>query len=144
MGATPWSCSTEYAEPLQETLVKLRHKTFLAEVASDPSQYKTGDAIDEGIAEYVEECDADGTCSILDIEAITTEPENFDCGTACPLTSESLIEFFGSDKPDKSLLARVERIDGLYEMIDRGQALYIPFYDQGKPAVLYFLGYSYD
>ena len=147
MGSHPWYTSTPYKEPLQQALHELRHREFLQEVAADQSQYKSPESIEEGIAEYIEECDADGTCSILDIEQINSTPDDMECGCACPLSAEKLTAIFGKDKPTKAMLedhSFRSAISNVYELIDRGQAVYIIAHIADKPSELHFYGMSYD
>lgn len=147
MGSHPWSTSTPYKEPLEQTLHELRHREFLENVAADRSQYKSPESIEDGIAEYIEECDADGTCSILDIEQINDTPEDMECGCACPLSKETLTKIFGTDKPTKAMLNDTSfrsPTSHVYDLIDRGQAVYIIVHDGDKPTELHFLGMSYD
>ena len=145
MGSYPWWCRTPYKEPLQDTLVELRHRQFLQNVARDPDSYDSAEKIEEGIAEYIEVCDADGTCSILDVETITTKPQEFDYGSACPLSDETLKELFDTDKPTAPMLDDDEGgADEVFDLLDRGQACYVIAYENDKPVELYFFGMSYD
>jgi hypothetical protein len=38
----------------------------------------------------------------------------------------------------------VEECDDFYDDIDRGQAVCITLYENGKPSELFFAGYSFD
>lgn len=140
MGAMPWEVYTAYEPDLNEMLVKLRHRTFLSEYAQ--GQSLSPEEIDEGIAEVIEQADADGTCSILDIEIISTKPGEFDHGEAHPLTEAQLVEFYGTLKPSKELVE--DRRSRLYDIIDRGMAVYVLLYDGDTPSGVAFYGYSYD
>lgn len=140
MGATPWGVITAYEPDLNELLVKLRHRTFLSEYAQGESL--SPEEIDDGIAEVIEDADADGTCSILDIDTMSTKPGEFDHGEAHPLTEAQLMEFFGTLKPNKELVA--DRRSRLYDVIDRGMAVYVLLYDGDVPSGVAFYGYSYD
>ena len=151
MGSHPWNCIAPYEETLDEALRKARHKEFLQEVALDnASQYQGNEAaIEEGISEYIEECDADGTCSIIDVETILVNQEEFDYGCSCPLSAETLTRLFGTDKPSAETIHKGKTslrspISELYGMLDRGQSCYIVVYDGNKAKELHFFGMSYD
>ena len=82
--------------------------------------------------------DADGTRSILDIERIGDEP---DYGVVVPLSSEQLIELYGTEQPTREMIE--EELD-LYEDIERGQGVYTIAWKDGNPSEIFFGGYSYD
>ncbi len=140
MGVMPWEICTEYEPDLNAMLRKLRHREFLAEYAN--GQSLSPGEIDDGIAEVIEEADADGTCSILDIDTISTLPDNFDHGEAHPLSKEQMIELLGTEAPSKTLVDAKQ--DSLYALIDRGMALYVILYKGDVPSEVVFYGKSYD
>lgn len=149
MGSHPWSCTAQYEEPLEQVLLKARHKEFLESVCEDRSEFQSEDAIEDGISEYIEECDADGTCSILDVENVTTNPEDFNYGQSCPLSKESLTALFGTDKPTADTINKNRGgfnspLYRVYEKLNRGQSCYIVSYENDRPARIHFFGMSYD
>src|SRR5262249_14347230 len=90
------------------------------------------------IDEAMEDSDADGTRSILDISAIGDDP---DFGVACPLDPDVLESFYGTTEPS---LADVEANMDFLEDVERGHAVYIVCYTNGTPTELFFAGYSFD
>jgi hypothetical protein len=147
MGAMDWGYLTEYNSDINFSLQKLRKQEFEAGRYSGDG----GDSYGEGarhdsIEDAMEDADADGTCSILDIEKASLEPDDGLepplSGVAYPLSEEKLKELFGTNKPS------AEDVDGnhkLYEMIDRGCCIYVHVYNGGsQPSHTYWAGYSYD
>ena len=90
------------------------------------------------INEAREAADADGTRSILDIESIADEP---DFSVAVPLSDEDLEQYFGTTQPAKEMV--LNNLDFM-EDIERGHCIYITVFESGKPAELFFAGYSFD
>ena len=86
----------------------------------------------------MEEADADGTRSILDIERISDTPDD---GAVVALPKEELIDLFGTDKPTREM---IEENDDLFERLERGQGVYVIAYQDDEPSEIYFAGYSYD
>jgi hypothetical protein len=144
MGAEPWDYLTEYKDDVDSVLQALRKREFeagrYAGGGDDGPQH-------ESIEEAMEDADADGTCSILDIRSASpvpdSSPEEPDCGIAYPLPKAKLIELFGTDKPS---VQDVEESDELYDLIGRGSCIYVLVYDGNpeKPSGIYWAGYSYD
>jgi hypothetical protein len=134
MGSAPWDIFTEYQPDTTAALKELRQKYFEAEYPDAAS-----------IEEVIEDADADGTCSILDIEEIGLEsidvPRGGDCGSANPLSTKKLIELYGTDKPTRQ---QIEGNDDFFDDIARGCAIYIIAYKSEKPSEIYFAGMSYD
>jgi hypothetical protein len=81
---------------------------------------------------------ASGTRSILDVTGIGAAP---DFGVVAPLDETELIDLFGLAEPTA---ADIEASDALFDGIERGHALYIVAYENGKPSQIFFAGYSYD
>jgi hypothetical protein len=90
------------------------------------------------IDEALEIADADGTASILDISAISEEP---DYGCAAPFTPAELKQYFGSERPTR---ADIEQAEDYWDDLERGQARYAVVYAGGAPSEIYFAGYSFD
>ena len=86
----------------------------------------------------MEDSDADGTRSILDIQAIADEP---DFSVAAPLAEEQLEELYGTPQPTRKMIE--ENMDFL-EDVDRGHCVYALAYKDGKPDEVIFAGYSFD
>jgi hypothetical protein len=133
MGAEPWDYFVAYEDDIQSALEKLKDREFRA------GRFRYSEENPSSIDEAREIADADGTASILDIDRVDNDP---DFGVVVPLSSERLIELFGTDKPTRAM---IEQNDDFFEDIDRGQGVYIVAYDSaGRPAEVYFGGYSYD
>ena len=88
--------------------------------------------------EAMEESDADGTRSIIDITHVGNEP---DFSTAYPLTDAELEEFFGTARPTRQ---QVEASPDFGEAVERGHCVYIVLYKDDVPDEIYFFGYSFD
>jgi hypothetical protein len=86
----------------------------------------------------MEDADADGTRSILDISLIADEP---DYGAASPLDEGILEELFGTTRPTR---ADVEANMDFFEDLERGHAIYLTLYRGDQPDELMFAGYSLD
>src|SRR4029453_11574710 len=90
------------------------------------------------IEQAMEDADADGTRSILDMERVSNTP---DYAAVSPLPSNDLVQFFGTDKPTRAM---IEANDDFFEILERGQGVYIIAYRDGEPSEIFFAGYSYD
>jgi hypothetical protein len=86
----------------------------------------------------MEEADADGTRSILDMQFVADEPDYF---TVCPLGEGVLEDLYGTTKPTRQM---VEDNMDFFEDIERGQGIYFFTYEHDKPVEIVFAGYSFD
>jgi hypothetical protein len=86
----------------------------------------------------IADASATGTRSILDMERISDTPEY---SAAWLVPRDELRRMFDTDQPTREM---VEQSEELIERIDRGQGVCIVTYQQGKPAGIYFAGYSFD
>jgi hypothetical protein len=124
------------------------------------------------IEDAFRDTDCDGTRSILDIERISDVPKTrpavppdietlqaefqaklqqhlqsdrngyvSESGTAAPLDSETLQALYQTAQPTRE---QIEENMDFFEQIDRGEAIYIVVYKDGKPDELFFAGYSFD
>jgi hypothetical protein len=132
MGAEAWEYFVPYEGDIQAALEKLREREFRA------GRFHGAKFRPATIGEAREVADADGTRSILDIDRIGDEP---DFGVVAPLPAETLIDFFGTDRPSRDM---IERNRDFFEDIERGQGVYIVVYDGDRPSEIFFAGYSYD
>ena len=80
MGAEPWEYFVPYEEDIQAALEKLRRREF------DAGRFHLSELNPETIEEALENADADGTRSILDISDVSEAPEF--C-TVCPLSEKN-------------------------------------------------------
>ena len=145
MGAEPWSCTVPYQPDIKAALKAAQIQEFAAGRyrMDDPDNPPT--TIEDARAE----CDADGTCSILDMMGVIATPHEVedeqymgtDYGMVAPLAPERLIELYGTEKPSRSAVLGDSEI---YSWLDRGIGSYILVYDGETPAEIYFAGYSFD
>lgn len=147
MGGHAWFYYVEYEPDLNAALQKLREREFRAgrynpavwfpEFPVGPNSPSPG-AQHGSIEEALEDSDADGTRSILDMERVGDVP---DYGVVAPLPSDELMELFGTDKPTRE---EIDGSDELFERLERGQGVYIVAYEGGQPSEIFFAGYSFD
>jgi hypothetical protein len=132
MGGEPYEYFVPFNASVEAALESLRQKVFESGKFNgsnrNPSSIKEAFAISE----------PDGTRSILDISKIGESP---DYCTACPLPDQELKRLFGTTKPTHQMIA--DNME-FYENIERGQAIYIVVYEDGKPAEYFFGGMSFD
>ena len=147
MGGHPWFYFVEYEPDLNAALQKLREREFMAgryNPAVDFPDFPVGPqspapgAQHDSIEEALEDSDADGTRSILDMERVGEVP---DYGVVAPLPKEELMNLFGTDRPTREM---VESNDELFDALERGQGVYVVCYDGGQPSEIFFAGYSFD
>lgn len=132
MGAEPWQYFVPHEANLQAALEKLKEREFAA------GRFRYSEEGPTSIDEARDIADADGTASILDIDAVGDAP---DFGVVVPLSKDRMEELFGTDRPSR---ADVEQSDELYDDIERGQGVCCPVYANGAPVEICFTGYSYD
>jgi hypothetical protein len=147
MGAHPYYYFVKYQTDVDAALQQLREQEFQAgrynpvqpfpDFPVRPESPAPG-AEHESINEAREAAAEDGTRSILDIGAISDEP-NF-C-VAVPLSDEELESYFNTVEPTKEMISR--NMDFL-ESIERGHCIYITVFKNGQPSELFFAGYSFD
>jgi hypothetical protein len=132
MGAEPWDYFVAYEDDIQAALDKLREREFRA------GRYRGSELNPSTMEEAIENMDAGGTASILDIFTVADEPEF--CAVS-PLPRDELIRLFGTDQPTRQM---IENNMEFYENIERGQGVYIIAYKDGKASEIFFGGYSFD
>jgi hypothetical protein len=147
MGGHPYWYVVPYQSNLQAALDDLRQREFKAgrynpvtpfpDFPVEPDSPAPG-AGHRTIDDALEDSDADGTRSILDIMRIGDSP---DYSTASPIDDESLEEFFGTTRPTREMVE--DNMDFLDD-IERGQAAYVILYANDKPSEILFAGYSFD
>jgi hypothetical protein len=148
LGGHPWFYFVEYEPDVNAALQKLRQREFEAgrynpavdfpefpQTADSPAPGARHDSIEEAI----EDADADGTRSILDMERVSDEP---DFNAVTPMARETLLELFGTDRPTREM---IDESDELFELMDeRGQGVYVIVYEGERPSEIFFAGYSFD
>ncbi|MDQ3908481.1 MAG: hypothetical protein M3268_09065 [Acidobacteriota bacterium] len=147
MGGHAWFYFVEYEPDVASALSKLREREFRAgrynpavdfpEFPVTPQSPAPG-ARHDTIEEALEDSDADGTRSILDMMRVAEEP---DYAALAPLPRETLVELFGTDRPTRAM---IEASDDLFELLERGQGAYVVVYDGDAPSEYFFAGYSFD
>jgi hypothetical protein len=147
MGGHPYWYSVPYQQDIYMALQKLRQQEFQAgrynPVTPFPEFPITASSAAPGashrdIDEALQASDADGTRSILDISAISADPDYF---SAAPLSDEALNSYFGTTQPSRAI---VDSNMDFLEDVKRGHAVYIVLYKEGIPVELFFAGYSFD
>ena len=147
MGAHPFWYTVKYDPDTNAALQQLRQREFRAgrynpvmpfpDFPVTPMSPAPG-AQHSSIEEAMEDSDADGTRSILDIMRVGFEP---DFCTAVPLADDVLLALYGTTRPTRPA---VEANMDFLEDIERGQAVYVTLYRDDKPHELLFVGYSFD
>jgi hypothetical protein len=147
MGGHPWFYFVEYQPDVDGALQELRRREFEAgrynpavwfpQFPVDSSAPSPG-AQHSSIDEAMEDADADGTRSILDMERVSDTP---DYGAVSPMPADEILELFGTDKPSREM---IEKSDDLFEKLERGQGVYIIAYRGEEPSEIFFAGYSFD
>jgi hypothetical protein len=93
----------------------------------------------ETIDELLEMVAEDGTHSILDIQGISTRR---DFGTASPMPTEAIMQFFGTARPSHEQVEN--RWLNAAEGLERWQAYFLTVYRDDKPDEYAFIGCSGD
>ena len=147
MGGEPYWYFVKHQENVQKALDELREREFQAgrynpvmpflNFPIDPNAPSPG-AQHDSIEEAFEEADADGTRSILDIQAVADEP---DFCVATPLDKDVLQSLYGTVQPTRQM---VEQNMDFLEDVDRGHCIYFEIFKNDKPDELFFAGYSFD
>jgi len=132
MGAEPWFHVAPYQSDIPAALETLRQRVFAE------GEYRGSDAEPATIEEALENMDADGTASILDIDHVADEPEPTGVTVLAPADAK---RYFGTERPGR---ADVEQADRFWDGIGRGEAVCVVVYDGDRPSELYFAGYSFD
>jgi hypothetical protein len=152
----------QYQEPHEPNDEELEvAKAYLASLSPDPE--KTRKEIDallalskalggprkprrapKTIKQLLKQCAEEGTHSILDIERVSSQPE---LGAVVPLSRQQLLDFFGTDRPTRSMVekwaARVESLEA-EPLYGRWEGIYIIVYKDSQPDEIYFEGCSGD
>jgi hypothetical protein len=153
MGANPYWYFVPHEADFDAALQKLRAREFQSgrynpvtpfqKFPVDMSVPVLG-AQHGSIEEVIDTADESGTRSILDIAQLASEP--FDGSrmpyfTAFPLANSDIEELFGTSQPTRKL---VETNTRMWDRIERGSAIYVVIFDDGKPHEIFFAGYSFD
>jgi len=132
VGGEPWKHFAPYDPDISQALETARQTVFAQ------GSYRGSEDEPSSIEEALENMDADGTASILDIDHVADTPEP----TAVTLlTPEQTVQYFGTDRPTRR---EVDRASEFWEDIGRGEAICVTLYEDGRPSGLFFAGYSFD
>jgi hypothetical protein len=166
MASFPYYYFTPYQKDTNASLQDLRQREFEAgrynpamymhdpslsmfnfQFPPDSSSIALG-ARHPSIEEAIEAGDASGTGSILDIQKTSDHPDFL---ASSPLSTEWLIRFFGTDKPNRELVERIivqeEDVDAWDDFADEmgaGESRYFVVYEDNEPSEIFFMGYSVD
>jgi hypothetical protein len=146
MGGQGYYYGVPYEDDIDRALQSLRKREFEAgrynpvvpflefDASSTPSPGKNHASIQEAL----DESEADGTRSILDIERIASKPS---FGAAVLLPGRKRKELYGTEKPTRLMVTK--NLD-FFEEIDRGQAVYFILFEDERPSEIFFAGVSCD
>jgi hypothetical protein len=147
MGGHPWFYFVDYEPDVNAALQRLRQQEFQAgrynpaiwspEFPIGPQSPSPG-AQHRSIAGALAAAGESGTRSILDMERVVATPSF--CAVT-PLAGEDLQRLFGTDRPTHDLVANS---DELFEVLERGQGVYIIVYKGNQPVEIFFAGYLFD
>jgi hypothetical protein len=147
LGGHPWFYFVEYEPDVEAALRKLRRREFEAgrynpavdfpDFPVTPQSPAPG-AQHDSVEEAIEEADADGTRSILDMERVS---DVADYNAVAPMPREVLLDLFGTERPTREM---VEGSRELYDALERGQGVYVIVYEGERPSEIFFAGYSFD
>src|SRR5262245_39915755 len=147
MGGEPWFYFVPYQSDINSALQELRRREFQAgrynpvtpflEFPVNAGAPGPG-AQHASIEEAIQDADADGTRSILDMERISDEA---DYAAVTQLSDDDLVDLFGTTKPTPVM---IESKEELFEALERGQGVYVIAYRDDKPSEIFFAGYSFD
>jgi len=150
MGGHAWFYFVEYEPDIGAALQKLRRREFEAgrynpavdfpDFPVTPGSPAPG-AQHASIEEAMEDSDADGTRSILDMERVSDEP---DYNAVAPMPRETLLEIFGTDRPTHEMVDESGELWEAEAFDERGQGVYFIVYEGERPAEIFFAGYSFD
>lgn len=149
MGGHYYYYFVPYQEDIEAALQALRKREFEAGRYKPaipfpfddwPSQTAgaAGGAMHASTQAALEDSDADGTRSILDMERVGKRA-NF--GVVVQLSSDSLKNLYKTDMPTHQMIKG--NMD-FFEEIERGQGIYIVVYEGDRPSEILFAGISYD
>jgi hypothetical protein len=147
VGAHPYEYIVKHQSDVNAALKELREREFRAgrynpvipfiDFPIGPHSPAPG-AQHASIEEAMEDSDADGTRSILDLDHIADTP---DFCAAARLDDDVLLRLYGTTTPTREM---VEQNMDFFEDIERGQGIYIILDRDGQPDEILFAGYSFD
>jgi hypothetical protein len=147
MGASPYEYFVKYQADVNQALQDLRQREFQAarynpvvphpDFPVGPHSPSPG-AQHGSIDDAIQDAEADGTRSILDLDHVAAHPE---FGAVAPLDLNILQQMYGTTQPTHAM---IEQNMEFLEDVERGQGVYVVVYKNGQPDELFFAGYSCD
>ena len=132
MGGEPWFHVAPYQPDIPAALEALRQRVFA------DGEYRGSEGEPASIEEALENMDADGTASILDIDHVADSPEPTGVTVLSPAEAQ---QYFGTERPTR---ADVDQADEFWDDIGRGEAICVVLYSGDRPLELYCAGISFD
>ena len=163
MGASSWDYFVPHQQSIENALNELREQVFRSgkfflrpQMEINPDSFADApEEIREQVLAWIEREKSfsqpttlkalidwngeEGTHSIIDVEHVSPIPA---FGSASPFSTNQLIEIFGTDKPERSMIEQQK--SEIARMRKRWEASYIVVYKDGKPDEIFFSGYSGD
>ena len=132
MGAEGYIWVTKYKKNLADALETARMEVFAS------GKFIGADKLPASIEKAIELGAESGTGSLLDIVTVSEAPE---ICAVCPVDTEELLEFFGTERPT---IEQIEKSVSFWASFDRGEARAITLYEKGQPARICFAGWTID
>ncbi len=143
MGASGWSYFVPYQKDVGKALEELRQQEFEAGRYNQLTYLWPEKRMPVSIDELMEWNETEGTHSIIDVFwGVADEPGTDNFGMATPLSTDELMEFFGTEQPTHEMI--VEHEDELMDFRSRWEATYVIVYKDGQPDEIFFTGFSGD
>jgi hypothetical protein len=121
-----------------------KHTNQFLELGQAAAKQQRPKQTPKNIKQLREQCETEGTHSIIDIEMVSSVPI---FGAVAPLSNMRLLDIFGTEQPTHAMVekwsARIDPLDAepLYE---RWEGIYIIVYKDSIPDEIYFEGCSGD
>lgn len=132
MGAETYTWVTKYKKNLADALAAARMEVFASGKFIGAEEHPSS-------IEVAMEIDPEsGTGSLLDIASVSEAPE---LCSVCQVSKKECVEFFGTERPT---FAEIEKCMPFWESFDRGEARAVTLYENGKPALICFAGWTID
>ncbi len=132
MGAEGYIWVTKYKKNLADALETARMEVFAS------GKFIGADEHPASIEKAIELGAESGTGSLLDIVTVSEAPE---ICAVCPVDTEELLEFFGTERPT---IEQIEKSVSFWASFDRGEARAITLYEKDQPARICFAGWTID
>jgi len=145
MGGMTWHYFAPYQKDVAQALEDLREGVFRSGNYRKPFLHRDSSfqprTIEQLWETFAQDDDLGGTHTIIDIFQVSRTPE---MGCASPLPEEEIVNIFGTSMPDKDAVSKAAQDIVFEDYIERWQAIYLPYYENGAPSGLLFYGASGD